>query len=456
MMNKKLKYSLWILGFLLVGISLFMINKKVSFSHSTEVYTCPMPQDSVFSDKPGDCPKCGMKLIPVVKEPEEETAASAVIYTCSMHPEIEQHEPGNCPICGMTLVQKITVAKKSENYSIDYLLQNTNEFVVGDYPVIHPKDSALSSQIKVPGIVMYDPNATVSIAARIGGRIEKMYVNYKFQKVVKGQKLFDVYSPELATAQQNFIYVLTNDAENHSIIKASRQKLALYGMTLSQINALATAKKVNPVVTIYSPENGLIQAAADMTENSSGTMNASLATTTPLPIKEGDYIQKNQLVFKLVNIAKVWAIFNVTQGQSSLVKVNQPIRIKTELDDIELVAKVNFVETQLNASERTNRIRVYLNNEKGRLPIGLRLEGQIETHSIKGIWLPKQALITLGTKKVAFVKTAKGFQAHSLYTGVELGGFIQIIDGITIQDEVIENAQYLMDSEAFIKTAKME
>ncbi|WPR72757.1 efflux RND transporter periplasmic adaptor subunit [Flavobacterium sp. NG2] len=455
-MNKKLKYSLLFLGFLLVGISLFMVNKKISFSKAETVYTCPMPQDSVFSDKPGDCPKCGMKLIPVGKEPKEETTASAAIYTCSMHPEIEQHEPGNCPICGMTLVQKITVAKKSENHSIDYLLQNTNEFVVGDYPVIHPKDTAISTQIKLPGIVIYDSNATVSIAARIGGRIEKMYVNYKFQKVVKGQKLFDIYSPELATAQQNFIYVLTNDAQNHSIIKASRQKLALYGMTLSQINALAVAKKVNPVVTIFSPENGLVQAAEEMTENSSAGMNASATTTSPLPIKEGDYIQKNEQVFKLVNTTKVWGVFNVGQGQSSLVKVNQPIRIKTELDDTEMVAKVNFVETQLNPSERTNRIRVYLKNENGRLPVGLRLEGRIETHSIKGIWLPKQALVSVGTKKVAFVKTTKGFQAHSLYTGVEVGGFIQIIDGISTQDEVIQNAQYLMDSEAFIKTTQRE
>lgn len=456
MMNKKLKYSLWILGFLLVGIGLFVVNKKVSFSHSDDVYTCPMPQDSVFSDKPGDCPKCGMKLIPVVHESKEETTASASIYTCSMHPEIEKQEPGDCPICGMKLVRKITTAPKSVNHSIDFLLQNPNEFVIGDYPEIHPIDSAISTQIKVPGTVMYDPNATVNIAARMGGRIEKMYVNYKFQKVVKGQKLFDVYSPELATAQQNFLYVVTNDSGNTSIIKASKQKLLLYGMTVSQINALAAAKKTNPVVTIYSPENGLVQGTAAMSDNNTSSMNTVATTTSPLSIKEGDYVQKNQTVFKLVNTAKVWAIFNVGQSQSSLVKVNQPIRIITELDDTEIVAKVNFVETQLNPSERTNRIRVYLNNEKGQLPIGLRLEGQIETHSQKGIWLSKQALITVGAKKVAFVKTHKGYQAHSVTTGIEIEDWIQIVDGLTVQDKVIENAQYLMDSEAFIKTAKTQ
>lgn len=76
----------------------------------------------------------------------------------------------------------------------------------------------------------------------MSGRIEKMYVNYKYQKVNKGQKLFDLYSPELLTEQQNFIYMITNDAENPSIINASRQKLLLYGMTESQINFLVATK----------------------------------------------------------------------------------------------------------------------------------------------------------------------------------------------------------------------
>ncbi len=453
MMNSKIKFSLWIVVFLLVGITLFMVNKNRSFTNTATMYTCPMPQDSVFSDKPGNCPKCGMKLILVAKESNEETASSAVIYTCSMHPEIEENEPGSCPICGMTLVRKITTPKKAENHSIDYLLQATDQFVVGNFPVVHPKDTSISTQVNVPGTVIYDPNAAVAIAARISGRIEKMYVNYKFQKVTKGQKLFDVYSPELATEQQNFIYLMNYDAENLSILKASKQKLLLYGMTARQINALATAKKENPIVTIYSPTNGIVQETDVMTEQNSNAMTAATGTTSSLATKEGDYIQKNQVVFKLMNTAKVWGVFNISQDQSSLVKVNQTIRIKTELNDNENIsAKINFVETQLNSSDKTNRIRVYLNNERGGLPIGLRLEGGIDVRSVKGIWLSKKALITLGSKKVAFVKTEKGYKAMAISTGVEIADFVQILNGITLQDEVIENAQYLVDSETFIKT----
>ena len=142
--------------------------------------------------------------------------------------------------------------------SIDNLLKPTDNFIVGNYQTTTAIDTTISSEINLPGIVAYDPNSSVNIAARMSGRIEKMYVNYKYQKVNKGQKLFDLYSPELLTEQQNFIYLISNDVENPSIINASKQKLLLYGMTLNQINALAISKKVNPQITIYSPASGII------------------------------------------------------------------------------------------------------------------------------------------------------------------------------------------------------
>lgn len=376
------------------------------------------------------------------------------LYTCPMHPEIIRNAPGNCPICGMTLVKKVTEKQPIESHSIKHLLQPTDQFVVGDYETIKPKDTAVSSQIYLPGIVTYDSNSAVNIVARVGGRIERMYVNFKFQKVNKGQKIFDLYSPELLTEQQNFIYLITNDAENNSIIKASKEKLLLYGMTLNQINSLAVAKRTNPVITIFSPANGVVQATATMSPaTSGGTMGNKAAETTALKLKEGDYIKKNEVVFKLMNTDKVWAVFNIMQGDASFIKVNQPIRFSTEFDENNFVnAKVNFIEIQFDKADKTNKIRVYLNNNRLNFPIGLRLNGVVETNQVKGIWIPKQAMISIGTKKIVFVKTKNGFQARAIKKGIEFSDFVQLIEGITVEDEIVANAQYLMDSESFIKT----
>jgi len=376
------------------------------------------------------------------------------IYTCPMHPEIIREKPGSCPICGMTLVKKVIESKAVEDNSIENLLKPTDNFIVGNYKTTTPKDTTLTTEINLPGIVAYDPNAAVNIAARMNGRIEKMYVNYKFQRVYKGQKLFDLYSPELLTEQQNFIYMISDDMGNYtSVVNASKKKLLLYGMTINQVNTLAATKKSNPVITIYSPASGIIAGTDNMTKSADVPMSNSAGNTEPLSIKEGDYIKKNQTVFKLLNTNKVWGIFNVSQGYNSLVKTNQSIRISTELDENDFIdARINFIETQFNPADKTNRIRVYLDNTTLKLPIGLRLQGLVKTKPVKGIWIQKQAMVSIGNKKIVFKKMQNGFKATSIKTAITMGDFVQVIDGISVADSIAENGTYLIDSESFIKT----
>ncbi|NDP26626.1 MAG: efflux RND transporter periplasmic adaptor subunit [Flavobacterium sp.] len=385
--------------------------------------------------------------------PHSEKSHAAEVYTCSMHPEIIRDKPGTCPICGMNLVKKVVQSEVVENKSIDNLLKPTDNFIIGNYKTTTPKDSTLTTEINLPGIVTYDPNAAVSIAARMNGRIERMYVNYKFQSVSKGQKLFDIYSPELLTEQQNFIYMISDEMGNHeSIIRASKEKLRLYGMTNNQINALVSTKKSNPIITIYSPASGIIDGTDSMTNTGVAMQNAT-SSTAPLSIKEGDYIKKNQTVFKLLNTRKVWGIFNVSQSFNSQIKTNQSIRISTELDETNFItARINFIETQFSPADKSNRIRIYLDNSQSKLPIGLRLQGIVKTNPVKGIWIPKQAIVSIGTKKVAFVKMGNGFKATVLKTGIEMSDYVQVISGISVQDSIAENGNYLIDSESFIKT----
>lgn len=413
-MKKYLKYSLLVIAVLFVGFGVYYFigasKNQTTHLHETEVYTCPM------------------------------------------HPEIIRNEPGNCPICGMELVKKNTKKQAEESYSVEDLLQPANYFVAGDFKTTTAKDTVISSEVNLPGTVTYDSNSSVNIAARVSGRIERMYVNYAFQRVAKGQKLFDLYSPELLTEQQNFIYLITNDPENTTIINALKQKLLLYGMTNSQINSLVATKRTRPLITIYSPVSGIVGGTESGATSGGDNMQKTETTNTPL-FKEGDYITKNEVVFKLVNTNKVWAVFNVIQGYAGQIKVGQTIEITSEFDEKERIqAKVNFIETQINPAEKTNRIRVYLNNEKLQLPIGLRLQGYLRMHSQKGIWLEKQALVSLGTKKIVFLKKGNGFKATAVQTGMERNGFVQIFEGLMVSDVVVQNGQYLMDSESFIKT----
>lgn len=387
----------------------------------------------------------------IKKNNHSEHSTQNEFYTCPMHLQIIRGKSGNCPICGMALVKKETTNNSVENNSIDNLIKPTDNFIIGNYQTTTAIDTTFSSEINLPGVVTFNPNSAVNISARVSGRIEKMYVNFKYQRVNKGQKLFELYSPELLTEQQNFIYLIANDAQNSSIINASQQKLLLYGMSENQINSLKSSKKADPVITIFSPATGIISGTEKMNfPNTTAMQNASNNTET-LNVKEGNYIKKGALIFKLLNNNFVWGIFNISQGNNSLVKVGQAINIITEFDET-ILAQVNFLETQLNATEKTNSIRVHLNNDARKLPIGLRLQGKIRTNSKHGIWLQKQASVSVGNKKIVFLKMNNGFMAKAIKTGVEIGDYIQVLDGITTKDTIAKNAQYLTDSESFIKT----
>ena len=414
-MKRYIKYEVAVLLAIILGYGIYYFaikSKPHSGAHQQiKTYTCPMPQDSFFSDQPGTCPKCGMTLI-----------------------KTENHD------------------LHTDDYTIDQLLKPTNQFVIGKYPVITAKDTAISGEINLPGVVAYDADAAVNIAARISGRIEKMYVSYKFQTVRKGQKLFDVYSPELLTEQQNFIFLNSDDPENTAIIEASKQKLLLYGMTQSQISSMATSKTADAQITMYSPVEGIISGTESMSERKERVMSVKNNNTETLGLKEGNYIKKGEVVFKLFSTDRIWGIFNVMQGNSAFIKINQPVIVTSEMNGMKpFTAKINYIETQFNPEDRSNSVRVYLNNKMLKLPIGLRLEGLIKINPVKGIWLDKKALVSTGTQKIIFIKTVAGFKAKAIKTGLEIGDFIQILSGISLKDVLAQNAQYLMDSESFIK-----
>lgn len=378
-------------------------------------------------------------------------------YACPMHCEGEKayEKPGSCPVCKMDLVV-VSVRNNDQEGSVDHLVKPADSFVTGDFLSTNAKDTVLFSELTLPGIVAFDPDASVNIAARVSGRIERLYVNYKYQKVSKGQKIFDVYSPELLTEQQNFIYLISNDPENTAMVNAAKQKLMLYGMTGGQIKLLTETKRTRPHITIFSPASGIITGAEGMNQDASSMLNVS-QVTEQLTVKQGDYISKGVTVFKLMDNNKVWAVFHVTQEKQPYVRKDQPIRISSELDKNDFIdARINFVETQLDPANKTNRIRVNLNNEKINFPVGLRLTGKVLSIPVSGLWIPQQSLLDLGHKKIVFLKEERGFKTWEISTGAKINGFVQVVEGITASDRIAENAQYLIDSESFIKTTENE
>jgi Cu(I)/Ag(I) efflux system membrane fusion protein len=378
----------------------------------------------------------------------------AVEYTCPMHPEIISNVPGTCPICGMDLVLKEDDNQKIQDVDLEALLKPTNEYVVSNVPVTTIEQRQEKIEIQALGSIAYDTKAVGSISARISGRIEKLYVRYRYQKINKGQHILDIYSPEIVTAQQNLLFILQNDSNNISLLQAAKVKLRLLGMDELQLQKVIQSGKPTLTIALYSPYTGHIHEAGtpgNMTKPYGAMKDVSLITEE-LDLKEGMYVQKGQSIFTIYNPDYAWVILNVYGENQGLVKTGNSVEVIPETTpDKAFKAKIDFIEPFYRKDSKTYTTRSYFNNTLLKIPIGSQVRATITGNAKDAYWLSREAVLSLGLDKIVFVKTNGGFKAHKVITGITHENHIQILSGLSDQDSVALNAQYLMDSESFIK-----
>lgn len=418
------------------------------------------------------------------KEQKHEAHAEEARYTCSMHPQVIKNEPGNCPICGMELVPLVSQGSSAKvNDSLALLVKPTDEYVLSAIKTITPSNGLRSAENKVQGVINYNMNNSNSVSSRVSGRIERLYVKYNYQTVSKGQKLLDIYSPDLANAQQELLFLRDNNEPQ--LFEAAKKKLRLLGATEQQINQVIKTGKISYSVSIYSPYSGYISenrtppsssgtgsstgstlitsanssssmgSMGSASESSSQSPAASVpdvASNTPLELREGQYVSVGQGLFNLVNVDQVWAEFYISPDQLDEFKKGTMISI-TSVDMKTKFARVPVSLIQPYYSEGINYsvVRAVLPNSKQHWKVGELIQVAHATEAGKnGTWLPRTSVLQLGTRYIAFVKDKGAFVPAYVSVKSVTGDWVDI--GNSIPDrEVALNAWFLLDSESFIK-----
>lgn len=374
------------------------------------------------------------------------------VYTCPMHPQIIKDQPGQCPICGMTLVENKNDGKSIRDSDLTFLLKPTNKYVLSTIKTIRPQEKELPVEFMATGNIAYDTRLINTVSARVSGRIEKLYVKYKFQPVSKGDKLMDIYSKDLVTEQENYIFLLNNDNGNKAIITAAENKLMLMGLNKEQAAELKTSKKVVQTISIYSSYSGHLHDLSNMKQGNG--MNNSKEINQELQIHEGMYVEKGQTVFNIYRTNKVWAILNFYPEGENFIKAGQKIKLSIDGINNFLQAKIDFIEPVLRPNQKTISARVYLDNPDGNIKIGALVKATVVGETIKGLYLPASSTLSLGETDVIFVLKDKLFKATPVKLGGRSDGWIEILSGLPRTEDIAENAQLLMDSESFVKTDK--
>lgn len=391
-------------------------------------------------------------------------------YTCPMHPTVISDRPGACPVCGMDLVRKARAGEEVKiTEDLAKLLKSPNETVVASISTIKGQYKSVPVSVEAQGVVTYDTRNIYTIPARVGGRLEKIYLKYAYQPVTKGQKIAEIYSPELITVQRELLFLMENDPENTSLINAAKKKLELLGLTSSQINNLVGRKETSYTFSVFSPYSGYLitdqqvpSTAVTMTSQSSsgGSMsggmgatrsNSSTPTQTNSPgsiVREGNYVDAGQTLFRIVNDDALRIELDLPAKQSGSIAKGD----KLELDfgnDNKQQASVDFVQPFFSEGQDFVKLRVYTKTEG--LHIGHLVNATIQLSPTESLWVPKESVIDLGTQKIVFVKERGVLKPKRVNTGIISGGLIEITSGLASSDEIAANAQYLVDSESFIR-----
>ena len=380
-------------------------------------------------------------------------------YTCPMHPQIIKESPGACPICGMDLVPIHQHDLKLEvDTNLANLLQPSDEAIISNIKTIKIHTSKVIDTLHLNGVVNYNTNNLKTISSRLAGRIEKLYVKYNYQMVSKGQKIMEIYSPELAVAQQELLYLKNNGEVD--LLNQAKTKLRLLGATEKQINEVINSGKVNYQFTVYSPVSGYIVepsiANSSTIKPSLGNKMESVSTSsniknTAINIIEGQYIAIGEILFKVFNPQEVWAEFYSNKEEFSQITVGNTIII-VQKNGKSTTAKIDLLQPYFNEGQNYSVARVYLRNTRENFNIGELLNAVIIKPENSGFWVPKGAIYQLGEKNIVFLKKVNILKPKEVGISGKTKNNFLINAGLQEGDEIAENASYLIDTESFIKT----
>jgi len=404
----------------------------------------------------------------------DKQAENADTYICPMHPTVVSDRPSTCPVCGMDLVRKARPGEEVEiTEDLARLIKSPNEVVVASIKTVKAEYKSVAATVQAQGVVTYDTRYVYNIPARIGGRLEKVYLKYPFQSVRKGQKVADIYSPELLTAQRELLYLTENDKNNEELIRSAKNKLLLLGASENQVNEIIARKEAVYTFSIFSGYDGYVisinqQAPAISTASTSavssmgggmgdaGMGSTPQATATSSPqlngdlIREGSYVTTGQVLFNVVNTSALRVELNIAISKAGSVKSGDKILLDMGHDKIE-EAKVDFVQPFFSDGEDFVKVRVYVRNTE-ELSIGQLVSATLQFQTSETLWLPKEAILDMGMEKIAFVKERGVFKPKKIITGIRTNDLIEVKQGLASSDEVAVNAQYMIDSESFIKS----
>lgn len=411
-------------------------------------------------------------------DPDHDHEGEAGLWTCGMHPMVITKEPGLCPICNMELIPKRDTpeGKDSSEREIVYwrapmdpteiynapgkskmgvdLVPVYQDEIIGGVPVsIDPvtvqnmglrtqvaEKSSLVSTIRTYGHITPDETRTAEISPKVNGWIETLYVDYTGSQVQKGDPLLEIYSPELLSAQEEYLSLFrrlgNKGGRENEMLESARLRLQYFDVGVEEIKALEESGKVKKTVLIRSPFTGVV------------TFKSAV---------QGSFVKSGTQLFTIADLSKIWVEAHIYEYELDRIKTGQDVTmVLPYLPGEKYEGKVTFIYPYLQPKTRDIIIRLEFDNPD--LKLKPEMYGDVMIHTRdpgEGLVVPAESIIRSGERNLVFVTRETGKFTPRV---VKLGRYlddnqIHILEGLAPGDRVVTSGQFLLDSESKLQEA---
>ncbi|MGZ8841510.1 MAG: efflux RND transporter periplasmic adaptor subunit, partial [Candidatus Aminicenantales bacterium] len=299
------------------------------------------------------------------------------------------------------------------------------------------KSQPIHKLIKAVGRVDYaEPNVSI-VNLKFDGWVEKLFVNSTGRAVRKGEPLFDIYSPELVSAQQEYLIALkagTALGQASTLLKSAREKLRLWDVTDSQVEELERTGQFKKTVTVYAPGSGIV-----LEKN----------------VLQGQKIMAGENLFKIADLSRVWILGEIYEYELPFIKTGQEAKISLSYDPGEsFMGKIIYIYPYLTPETRTNQVRIEVANPELKLKPGMFANLEIHVDYGTRLTVPVDAVLDAGESKIVFVAKGDGyFEPREVRLGVRGEDAFEVLDGVSEGENIVTSANFLIDSESSLKAA---
>ncbi len=371
-------------------------------------------------------------VVVACKKKDDRTHETTMKYTCSMHPQVVRDHPGKCPICGMDLVQMNTSGSKDGS-----IMLSESQIKLGNISTTLTRYENFGSTTILNGRLMVNEEQTEVISSRAKGRIERLYFKESGHRIEQGQPLYELYSEELLTLQQEYMLALKQVEELgqprfESFLKAAERKLLLFGLTKNQIGQLAARKTTESRIAFFSPVSGVI---------------------TRIDAAEGQYIEEGSPLYRIERLNRLWVEAELYEGEEKLTKAGDTVHvIISGFENYPVDGRVTFLSPEYRNGSQIITLRASIANPRRLFLPGMQVNVMIMNARKKAIALPVDAVVRDERGNHVWVLTEQGaFQPRRVETGLENPYKVEIIGGLNEKENVVITGAYLLYGELVLK-----